>query len=202
MKKNDELPRNIKFSRLKQTFRIMKLTAFLILISMFCVFASESYSQSKMLNLNMEKVTVREVLSTIEDQSEYNFMYSGKIVDVSRQISINVQNAKIEEVLKSVFAGTNIDYTIKNRLIVLTIPDGNQASTFQQQISVSGRVSDSSGAPLPGVTVIIKGTTQGAITDFDGDYSIAEVSADATLVFSFVGMKHKKFWLEINLQLT
>ncbi|MGD9930343.1 MAG: TonB-dependent receptor [Mangrovibacterium sp.] len=192
MKKNDELPGNIKIPGLKQLFRIMKLAVFLILISMVCVFASESYSQSKILNLNMERVTVREVLSNIEDQSEYNFMYSGKIVDVSRQISINVQNAKIEEVLRSVFAGTNVNYTVKDRLIVLTIPEGNQTSTVQQQISVTGRITDSSGEPLPGVTVLIKGTTQGTVTDGNGLYTLMDVPADAVIIFSFVGMKSQE----------
>ncbi|MGV8096843.1 MAG: TonB-dependent receptor [Mangrovibacterium sp.] len=136
----------------------------------------------------MKKVTVREVLSRIEDQSEFHFMYSGKIIDINRLVSINVRDAKIDEVLKSLFAGTDVNYTIKDRLIVLTVPEGGSA-VQQQTLKVSGRVTDSSGAALPGVTIVIKGTTIGTITDADGKYNLSNVQSNAILVFSFVGMK-------------
>ena len=97
----------------------MKLTTFLILFSVACVFASETYSQTKKLNLNMKNVTVKEVLSAIEDQSEFKFMYSGKVIDVNREVAINEENSKIEDALNSLFAGTDVNYTIKDRIIVL-----------------------------------------------------------------------------------
>ncbi len=188
MKKNKELSWDEKFPGFEKLFRIMKLTTFLVLISIVSAFANKTFSQSKMLNLNMEKVTVREVLSKIEDQSEFHFMYSGKVVDVTRLVSIKVQDAKINEVLKSLFSGTEVDYTIKDKLILLTIPESN-STTFQQQKSISGKVTDSSGGPLPGVSVAVKGTTNGTITDADGNYKLSNVPANATLQFSFVGMK-------------
>ena len=194
MKKNQDLSGDIKFLRLRKVLRIMKLTAFLILISMFGVFANNTYSQSKMLNLNMEKVTVRDVLAKIEDQSEFHFMYSAEVIDVNRLVSINVQEAKIDEVLKSLFAGTKVDYTIQDRFVVLSLPEYSNATTVQQQsLKVSGRVTDSSGSLLPGVTVVVKGTTTGTITDADGNYSLTNVPGDAILVFSFVGMKTQEF---------
>ena len=167
----------------------MKLTAFLVLISMVSVFANKTYSQSKMLNLNMEKVTVREVLSKIEDQSEFHFMYSSKVIDVNRLVSIKVQDAKIDETLESLFAGTEVDYKIKDKLILLTMPESESSVSSQQQKSISGKVTDSSGGPLPGVSVVVKGTTTGVITDMDGRYTLPKVPENATLVFSFVGMK-------------
>ena len=167
----------------------MKLTAFLILISMLSVFAGKTYSQSKMLNLSMEHVSVREVLSEIEDQSDFYFMYSSKIIDVNRLVSIDVKDARIDEILNTLFGGTDVSYTIKDRYIVITTSEGTEATLIQQQKSVSGRVTDSSNAALPGVTVVVKGTTNGTITDFDGNYSISNVPSDGILVFSFVGMK-------------
>lgn len=175
---------------LKKLIRIMKLTTFLILISVGCVFASKTYSQTKLLNLNMDKATVKEVLSEIEDQSEFYFMYSGKLIDVDREVSVTYNNQKIEPVLKSLFADTDVEYVIKDRFIVLTIDDvGSDVSSAIQQSTVSGTVTDEGGEPLPGVTVIVKGTTQGMVTDMDGNFSIQNIPDDAVLQFSFVGMR-------------
>lgn len=170
--------------------RIMKLTSLFLLISVTTVFADRLYSQTKTLNLNMENATVKEVLSRIEQQSEFYFMYSSKFVDVNREVTVQVENKKIETVLDLLFAGSNISYTIKDRFIVLTTPQYMQNGAFDvfQQLSVSGKVTDSRKQPLPGVTVVVKGTTQGTVTDFDGNYSITNLPEKAVLQFSFVGM--------------
>ncbi len=179
----EKLPGLVKF------FRIMKLATFLILMSIGWAFAGKTYSQVKLLNLNMNKTTVKEVLSRIEEQSEFYFMYSGKLIDVDREISVNLENQKIDEVLSTVFKNTNVNYVIKDKFIVLTTENtGNILTVSGQQTPISGKVTDEAGLPLPGVTVLIKGTTQGTITNFDGEYTIANVPTDAVLVFSFVGM--------------
>jgi TonB-dependent starch-binding outer membrane protein SusC len=198
MKKNMELSGDSKYPWLKKFFRIMKLTTFLILFSVVCVFASETYSQTKKLNLSMNKASVKEVLSAIEEQSEFKFMYSGKIIDVSREVVINEENSKIEDALKSLFKGTDVEYTIKDRIIVLSASGifNNELSNTEQQKSVSGKVTDSSGAPLPGVTVVVKGTSHGIITDSNGNYSLPNVPDNATMQFSFVGMKTQEIVVE------
>uniref|UniRef100_UPI0032169532 TonB-dependent receptor n=1 Tax=uncultured Draconibacterium sp. TaxID=1573823 RepID=UPI0032169532 len=169
----------------------MKLTTFLIFLFIGCAIAGQTYSQTKLLNLNIDKTTVKEVLSKIEEQSEFYFMYSGKFIDVNREVSINVKNQKIEEILDLLFAGTNVDYTIKDKFVVLTPSElvKKGISVTSQQKSVTGVVTNSDGQPLPGVTVVIKGTTQGTITNSDGEYSLTNIPANATLQFSFVGMK-------------
>jgi len=191
MKKNMELTGDAKYPWQKKFFRIMKLTTFLILFSVVCVFASETYSQTKKLNLNMKKASVKVVLSAIEDQSEFKFMYSGKIIDVNREVVINEENSKIEDALKSLFVGTDVEYTIKDRIIVLSASGllNNELSNSEQQKSVSGKVTDNTGAGLPGVSIVVKGTTKGVITDNSGFYSVIGFSQDAALQFSFVGMK-------------
>jgi TonB-linked SusC/RagA family outer membrane protein len=190
MKKNDCFFRGWIVPGLQKVLRTMKLTIFILLISVISVFANRTYSQTKALNLNMKNSTLKEVLQSIETQSGFYFMYSEKLVDVNREVSINVTNQKIDEVLDELFAGTNVSYKMKDRFILLTTSEvaGNESSV-QQQISVSGKVTDSSGTSLPGVTVVVKGTTQGTITDGNGNYSLSNVPGDATLVFSFVGMK-------------
>ena len=187
MKKNYCFEWEHRIPILKKLLIIMKLTFFLIAISTFSVLANKSYSQT--VSLNMEKVTIKEVLSKIEDKSGCNFMYSEKFVDVTKTVSINVENQKIEDVLNSLFAGSDIRFERKDRLIILTNEANNSASVSQQQKSISGKVTDSSGASLPGVSVVVKGTTNGTITDANGNYSLSRVPENATLQFSFVGMK-------------
>jgi len=189
MKKNECFFRERKIPGLHKVLRIMKLTIFLILISVLGVFASKTYSQTKVLRLDMENSTIKEVLKNIEDQSEFVFMYSEKLVDANRKVSINIEDKKVNEVLDELFAGTDVNYKVKDRFILLTTPEvtGNDFMVAQQN-SISGTVTDEGGEPLPGVTVLIKGTTNGTVTNMDGNYSISNVPDDATLSFSFVGM--------------
>ena len=184
----------MQFPRLKKLFRIMKLTTFLVLISMISSMASKSYSQTKMLNLNLTNTSVKEVLSAIENQSEFYFMYSSKVIDVDRKVSVDIENENVEEVLTSLFEDEDVDFTVKDRLIVLTTPEIAGAGTIviSQQKAISGVVVDENGEPLPGVTVVIKGTTTGQITDFDGKFQITDVPEGATLEFSFVGMRSQE----------
>ena len=191
MKKITDLIGSKNIPGMKKLFRIMKLTSFFLLISVVSVLAGKTYSQTKLLSLNMGKTSVKEALLKIEDQSEFYFMYSEKIVDINREVSVNIENQKVETVLNSLFAGTNVNYTVKDRIIVLTTPDvfDNSVQVTFQQKSISGTVTDSRNQPLPGVTVVVKGTTQGAVTDVNGNYLLSSISENTTLVFSFVGMR-------------
>ncbi|MFW6371375.1 MAG: SusC/RagA family TonB-linked outer membrane protein, partial [Bacteroidota bacterium] len=190
MKKNECIFREWKIPGLQKVLRIMKLTVFLLLLSVISVFAGKSYSQTQVLNLNLKNSTVKEVLRGIEKQSEFVFMYSEKLIDVNREVSVTAKNKKINAVLDELFAGTNVEYKVKDRFILLTTPEVTGSDLIiQQQPAVSGTVTAESGEPLPGVTVVVKGTTQGTVTNTDGEYTLAEIPEDATLVFSFVGMQ-------------
>ncbi|WP_170154455.1 TonB-dependent receptor [Mangrovibacterium diazotrophicum] len=118
-------------------------------------------------------------------------MYDNKQVDVNRRVSIEVQGKNIDEVLADIFAGTNVSYKVIDRHIML-VANESHSSNMQQSVKVTGKVADKSGQPLPGVTVMIKGTTQGTITDFDGVYTLDDVPGDGILVFSFVGMRSQE----------
>ncbi|MGD9929387.1 MAG: TonB-dependent receptor [Mangrovibacterium sp.] len=185
MKKNERFRWELKVPIVKKLLRIMKLTTFLLLVSVLGVLANKSYSQT--MDLKMENTTLKEVLSKIEDLSECNFLYSEKFIDVQRKVSVNFENAKIDDVLNSLFADTDIEFERKDRIIILS--QNTEPPVSPQPRTISGRVNDSSLEPLPGVTVFLKGTTQGTITDVDGNYTIEQIPADGTLVFSFVGMK-------------
>ncbi|MGE4587049.1 MAG: TonB-dependent receptor [Mangrovibacterium sp.] len=180
--------RELSFNALK-FFVAMKLTFFLSLLVVFSALAGETFSQSKKLSLDMREVTVQEVLSTIENQSEYYFLYSEQVVDVERKVSLNVRNQDLQIVLDDLFAGTDVTYAIKDRIIVLSASGSEAAPVVAgQQSAVTGRVTDGSGMPLPGVSVVVKGTTMGTITDAEGNYTLTGLPPGAVLQFSFVGM--------------
>ncbi len=168
----------------------MKFTIYFILFSAASLFATKSYSQSKTLNINLPNATVKEVLLDIEAQSEFYFMYSEKIVDVNREVNINVSNAKIADILDKVFEGTNVTYKVKDRFILLTVPEVSEEDfLIKQEVSVNGIITDSKGEPLPGVTVVVKNTRRGTVSNVDGMYNLKDIPANAILQFSFVGMK-------------
>ncbi|MGV8093493.1 MAG: TonB-dependent receptor [Mangrovibacterium sp.] len=167
----------------------MRLTLFLFLLSLTQVFATRTYSQSARLSLNLKNSSIKDVLYDIETKSEYYFLFNSKLIDVNRRVDIKVTDQHIEQVLKKLFEGQDVSFTIMDRQVIIQPTPDSSARTVQQQRSVTGKVTDSSGAPLPGVTVVIKGTSRGSLTDVDGNYSLSSIGDDAILVFSFVGMK-------------
>ena len=174
---------------LKKLLRIMKLTSILILVFVISVNAS-SYSQTTKLSITVKNGTFVDVLKQIENQSEYYFYYNNDEISKLKDVSISISNKKIEEVLEELLSGTNLEYKIIDRYIALKKKEGaSNDQEIQQQKPVSGKVTDSSGISLPGVSIVVKGTTNGVIAGNDGSYSISNVPANATLQFSFVGMK-------------
>ena len=175
-------------------FVMMRLTLFVVLISVFQGFSVSLYGQNKSLNLKMENATLKKVLNQIENETDYFFMYNGKLVNVDQKVSVNIENKDINNALKNVFKNTDINFEINNRQILLF--SRNDASSVSisslQQKTITGKITDSNNQPLPGVTVVIKGTTTGTVTDIDGNYSLVNVPSDAVLDFSFVGMIPKE----------
>lgn len=175
----------VLISGMFKIFRIMKLMIFLSLIGVIQVFAGKSFSQTTNLTLELKNASIESVLQNIEDQSRYVFFYNKDMIDVTRRVDIHLADASIEEVLEHLFDGTRVGYRIIHNQIALS-PDYVE----QPQMSkISGKVTDSSNVPLPGVTVLIKGTSRGTVTDADGNYSLTDVPSDGILIFSFVGMK-------------
>ena len=181
------------FPDLPKLYRIMKLVCLFMFVALIQVSAS-TYAQNTKLSLSGNNLTIEQVLSNIEDQSEFSFFYNLKEVDLSKKVSVNIKDQTIEEILNSLIKGTALDYTINNRLII--IHKNHESELFeinsQQLFKVNGKVTDSEGISFPGVTVVIKGTIKGTITDADGKFTLMDVPSDATLVFSFVGMKSQE----------
>ncbi|MGQ7868648.1 TonB-dependent receptor [Sunxiuqinia sp. sy24] len=173
---------------LKKVLRMMKLTTFLMLFCLMQTFAVSGYSQQTQLTLDVKNRSIEDALYEIEQQSEYVFLYNRNIVDVERKTNMQIKNASIDKVLKMMFEDSEVSYQVIDRQVVLS----TKSQTAQQERTIAGTVSDQGGEPLPGVTVMIKGTSDGTITDFDGKYALKEVTPGATLVYSFVGMRSQE----------
>ncbi len=169
----------------KKMLLSMKLTLILTFLTTFTVFAG-SFAQNTKLSLKIQDRQVREVLNEIENQSNYSFMYDNRQIDVERRVSLEVQGKNLDEVLADIFEGTNVTYKLIDRHIMLMAEDSPAIS--RQAGPVKGQVVDPNGDPLPGVTVVLKGSNVGTITDFDGNFSLKDVQSSDILVFSFIGM--------------
>ena len=173
----------------RQLCRIMKLTTLLLFVLFFQVSAGVFSQNNGRLSLKAEKESLNNILKRIEEQTEFRFMYNANNINVERKIDVNCDSKSITEVLDLLFKGTDVKYRSFNNNYVLYTDTENATESAQQQKSVSGKVTDTTGAPLPGVSVVIKGTTSGVITDMDGKFTLSRVPADGILTFSFVGMK-------------
>ncbi len=177
----------------------MKLIGILIFIAGLAGSYASVYSQQTRLNLNVQDMTVKDVLKQIEDQSEYSFMYNSSQIDVNRKIDLNIESGSVEQILNAIFSGENMSYKIIDRHIIISPGSNvNRPANVQQPKNVTGKVTDTLGGVLPGVTVVIKGTTTGTITDIDGGYTLKNVPANASLLFSFVGMKTVEYRVDGN----
>jgi hypothetical protein len=188
MKKNGMKDERHVFRPVKKLLFMARITAFMLLVGLLQVSAG-SFSQTVKLNLKMENVTILQVFEQIEKQTQYRFFYDSDLNDLSRRTSVESLDKPLTDVLDELFANTNISYQIKDRIILIKQNGESPAVSNQQPHAVKGKVTDSAGNPLPGVTVVLKGTTTGTITDGSGEYQLTDVPDDGVLMYTFVGMK-------------
>ncbi len=178
---------------LKKLFRMARFTIFCFFLGLVQSLAVETYAQQARLSLKLENEKLESALRAIEKESEFFFLYNKDLIDVDRIVNLDATNQTIKTILDKLLEGTDIKYAVVNRQIILSNLEGIYGLANQQQKSVSGKVTDSSGGSLPGVSVVIKGTTSGVISDISGNYSITSIPENAILIFSFIGMKTQEF---------
>lgn len=163
---------------------MMKMTTLLAVISVLQLSAAV-YSQDTEVSLDIRKGNFADIITAIEEQSEFKVFFKNDQIDLERPVSLQAKNRPVSEVLNQALEGTGIRYTLLDKIIVLSPENEN---LIEQGITITGKVvSGTDEQPLPGVNVIEKGTNNGAVTDIDGNYRITVGSEDATLVFSYVG---------------
>jgi hypothetical protein len=148
------------------------------------------YSNSTKLTLSLKNVSVETVLSKIEDQSEFRFVFNEKDIDVNRKVDINFNGEQVENILNALFKGTGASFTVIDRQIIISSESTKlSVAETQQGKKVTGTVIDAQGEAIPGVSVVVKGTTTGTITGMDGKFTLDVPTSGKTLSFSFIGMK-------------
>lgn len=186
----------------RQTFLIMRLSLFFLVISTAMTFSAHSYSQNAKLSLNLKDATVKEVIRAIETQSEYLFLYREGEVDLDRRVSVRSNAKLLKEVLDELFKGTENTYIISDTQVVIgKAPEkalGTELTSSRkemkteieqpQQKEISGKITDTRGEPLAGATILVKGSTIGTVTDAEGQFSLRIPANAETLQISFVGM--------------
>ena len=170
--------------KMKNQARVRFLLPVLTLVC--CLFAGTASAQSVPVTLRVSDAPLEQVLSAIEKQTTYLFVYD-KNVDAARRVSIDVKDTPLNNVLNTLFQSSDIAYAVENTSIVLS--QKAPAAQPGQPVTVTGKVVDASGMPVIGAAVIIKGTTIGTSTGVDGDFSlqVPPPSADAVLEINYLG---------------
>jgi hypothetical protein len=162
--------------------------------------ANSGYSQNTRLSVHLENVTLKELITHIENQSEFIFVLLEGVVDLNKEISVDAQDQTIDKILDKVFESSGNSYKIFDRQIAIGKKDVvrqlevlraevNLEAEQPQKKEITGTVKDEKGFSLPGVSVVLKGTTTGTVTDASGNYTLNVPLNAQAFVFSFVGMR-------------
>ncbi len=146
------------------------------------------------VSVRLENLGVKEALYKLEKATGFEFAYRNQVINKRTRISIAEQPTSLADMLRSIAQKTNLNFRRVNNIIYVNKSNGSKAveeSVFEQEVNVSGRVTDENGEGLPGVSVVVKGTTTGATTNLNGEYKL-NVPDNAVLSFSFVGYTTKE----------
>jgi len=173
---------------LRKLTRVMKIISFLILLTSVQISASV-YSQQTTFTLEFKDASIYDMMLEIKNSSEFDFVYSDDEIEGIKINNAEFYGSDVEEILNECLKGKKITYKVEDKVIILIpvlLKSANKAPV--QKKEVRGKVTDEKGIPLPGVSVVVKGTLNGTSTDLNGDYIIPFENENAVLLFSFVGM--------------
>lgn len=180
------------YALLKKIPVAMRITLLLLFVLTCQLQAEHIYSQDTKISLDLNNSTIEKVLQTIEEKSDYYFLYNSKLIDVDRKVSVRVKNAAISAVLEKLFKSENVEFEVKGSQIILSPKEMYSQITAvaeavqQQKKIITGTVVDAAGEPIIGANIVEVGTTNGTVTDVDGKFSLS-VEPDATIRISYIG---------------
>ena len=183
MKKDELIFHLWRWSRKKML--VMKFVVLMVLLPVI-TFAIPAYSQ-KQIKMDVQGVSLEQVLKELQVQSGYYILYNKQDVQGVKNVSLKVDGSSVKEVLELCLRNTSLQYAIEDQTILISLKKAGIEPEKKESVIIKGVVKDSKGSVLPGVTVIIKGTSVGTATGIDGNFSLNLVKQDtATLLFSFV----------------
>ena len=167
-------------------FQSSKFLRALLVLFFMTVSVQWTFAQ---LDLNMSRTTLGTVIEQIKTQSKYQFFYDDKLAATAVE-KVNVKNASIEDALTAILKGKNISFKVEDNIVYLSekSQSGQEGAQQGKERTITGQVSDDMG-PLIGVNVLVKGTSVGCITDFDGNFTLTTTEANPVIQFSYVGYK-------------
>ena len=182
---------NCKFTTSRSVKRYKFLFVLAIFLSSFLsVYAEDvsNYVEEKTFTFSFENVPLKQVLSHIEKNSEFIFVYYGETINPNRKVSIKVTNQPIRPVLDKLFKGMSVEYTIDNRQITLKkVAQKKVQPQSSKRKTIQGFVLDKDEQPITGATIKIKDSTTGALTDIEGFYKLELEEENPVLIVSFMG---------------
>jgi TonB-dependent starch-binding outer membrane protein SusC len=175
--------------------------------------ANDAHQSTTLIELNLKDASLKMALREIERQTDYHFVVNdSRLKTINKTVTITIKSEHIEEILNQILEGTNLTYKIRKRQITLIPPvtelhvspittssggasamlvqpskDFIYTGILQQEIVIKGTVKEDTGTPLPGVNILVKGSTEGTVTDGNGEFTLAVPSNESILVFSFIG---------------
>ncbi len=178
--------------------QIFIITAFITLAHASHVSGQEVLE--KRISVHVKRSKLRDVLSQIEKQAEVKFLYYSQLIPETEKVTINASQEMLSVILDKLLLSRKIKYEADGNQIILTQKlksDLSESSQFERAINevslqIMGRVVDESNQPLPGVNVLVKGTTNGTTSDSEGKYSLTVIDENVVLVFSFIGYVAKE----------
>ncbi len=174
---------------------VINFTLGVLLCGATQVRANDAPLQQKKITAQYRSATIVSVLEDLKVKTGYTFVYKEGEIDKKTKVTATFNNTTLEEVLEKLLGARGYKYSVEGRVIAITGRSIVQPKKSRETITVTGRVTDDSGDPLPGVSVVINQTTRGVATDQNGRYEIL-VKSDDVLKFSFIGFKDQTIPIE------
>lgn len=185
-KRLDDFPHRGRWSQILLRMKPTFVLVFCMLVQTFAAVNAQT------VTLKKQNASLEEIIWELKEQTKFVFLYSSADVATVKGIDIDMQNSQIDAILKKCLEGTDLQFVKENNAIIIRQANGKTAVPQVQSRKITGKVIDEDGNPLPGVAVLIEGTTIGVATDMDGKYDLTcPEMKDIVLKFSYIGMKPK-----------
>lgn len=190
------------YQEFKHSFQIMKNAFLALFLFVGTTYATESYSQNTRVTVIVNQASTIHVLSEIEKQTEYLFVYDTKDINLNQLVNIHAKDRPVSEILDEMFKGTDIRYAMEGKNIMLMKHSNKNTHDIEQQMKVlKGTVTDAEGEPIIGANIKVEGTNIGTITNMDGQFTL-NVPENAILQISYIGFISQNIKVGTNKSLT
>lgn len=169
----------------------MRNLTFLLFVCIFSVYSENMQSQTAKVNINVKKITIGSFINQVEKQTDYLFVYSKNEINTDESVAVSPGKKTVAAYLKEIFNRSDIKYSFENGYVTLTKKHAQQIIPLQQNQNkkITGIITDRQGEPIIGASVIVKGTTNGVITDINGKFTLSQMSDNSKLEVRYIGYK-------------